>query len=181
MRITHRRKKEEPKKLYRSNEQITAPQVLVLSAAGENMGVMNTGKAIAEARASNLDLVEINPKIDPPVCKFMDFGQFRYQQEKEARIAKAHQHVVETKGVRLSLRIGKNDIDIRKNQTIKFLDEGNKVRIELMMRGREQQQVPRAMEVVRQFVADIAAVNPVRFEQQIERQANKITAIIAKQ
>lgn len=180
MRITHRRKKEEPKKIYRSNEQITAPQVLVLAAAGGNLGVMTTSKAIALARSENMDLVEINPISDPPVCKIMDFGQFRYQQEKEARIAKAHQHVVETKGVRLSLRIGKNDIDIRKNQTIKFLNEGNKVKIELMMRGREQQQIPRAMEVVRQFVKDVEAVFPVRFEQQIERQANKITAIIAK-
>ncbi|MDO8626609.1 MAG: translation initiation factor IF-3 [Candidatus Magasanikbacteria bacterium] len=180
MRITHRRKKEEPKKMYRSNEQITAPQVLVLNESGGNLGIMPTAKAIQAARAAAMDLVEINPKIDPPVCKMMDFGQFRYQQEKEARLAKAHQHVVETKGVRLSLRIGKNDIDIRKNQTIKFLNDGNKVKIELMMRGREQQQISRAMEVVRQFVNDITAIHPVRFEQAIERQANKITAIIAK-
>lgn len=180
MRITHRRKKEEPKKAYRHNEFITAPQILVLGADNQNLGVMPTFKAIATAREQGMDLVEINPKIDPPVGKIMDFSQFKYQLEKEARIAKAHQHVVELKGVRLSMRIGENDLNIRRIQAIKFLDDGNKVHIELIMRGREQQQVPRAMDIVKKFIADIGNVNPVRLEQQCERQGNKVTAIIAK-
>lgn len=180
MRITHRRKKEEPKKIYRSNEQITAPQILVLGADGKNIGLMPTLKAIALAREQAMDLVEINPKVDPPVGKIMDFSQFRYQLEKEMRIAKAHQHVVELKGVRLSLRIGENDLNIRKTQAIKFLNDGNKVRLELIMRGREQQQAPRAIEIVKKFIAEVGAVHPVRMEQNPERQGNKITAIIAK-
>lgn len=180
MRITHRRKKESPKKIFFFNEGIKAPQVLVLDSSGGNVGVKATGEAIRLARAEGLDLVEINPKTDPPVARIMNFGQFRYQQEKEARRSKAHQHVVEIKGIRLSLRIGKHDIDVRKNQTLKFLNDGNKVKIEIILRGRELQQVPLAFESIKKFIAEINGVFPVRTEQPAEKQANKVTAIIAK-
>jgi translation initiation factor IF-3 len=132
------------------------------------------------AREQGLDLVEINPKTDPPVAKIIDFGQFRYNQEKEARLAKAHQHVVELKGVRLSLRIGTHDLDIRKSQALKFLNDGNKAKIEMQLRGREMQSVDRAKEMIREFVANINSEVPVRWEQEVEKQGNKITAIIAK-
>ncbi len=180
MRITHRRKKEEPKRIYRHNEGITEVEVLVLDKTGVNLGVVKTAEAIRMAREQGMDLVEINPKTTPKVAKIIDFGQFRYQQEKEARLAKAHQHVVEIKGVRLSLRIGKHDLDIRKTQAVKFLEEGDKVKIEIIMRGREQQQAGMAMEIVKQFVADIQNEFAVRFEQNVERNANKVTAIIAR-
>ncbi len=180
MRITHRRKKEEPKKMYRFNEGITAPEILVLDNDGKNLGVMKTGEAVRFAQEQGLDLVEINPIITPPVGKIIDFGQFRYQQEKEARIAKAHQHVVEIKGIRLSPRIGAHDLDIRKTQSVNFLNDGNKVRIELMMRGREMQQAQLSTELVKNFVKSIEAEVSIRWEQHVERQANKITAIIAK-
>lgn len=180
MRITHRRKKEEPKKLYRSNEGITVPQVLVLDKTGQNLGVMNTFKAITLAREQGLDLVEINPKIDPPVTRIIDFGQFRYLQEKEARLAKAHQHVVDIKGVRLSARIGQHDLEIRKNQTCKFLNDGNKVKIEVILRGRELAHANIAFDIVKNFIQEMQTLLPIRVEQTTERSANKITAIIAK-
>lgn len=180
MRITHRRKKEVPKKIYFFNEGITAPQVMVLDATGANLGVKPTAEAVRFARGQGLDLVEINPKTTPPVAKIMNFGQFRYQQEKEARLVKAHQHVVDTKGVRLSLRIGKHDLEIRLNQALTFLNNGDKVRVELIMRGRELQQVPMAFEIVKKFISEVSAALPIRSEQNAERQANKITAIIAK-
>ena len=180
MRISHRKKKEEPKKAYAINEGITAPELLVLSKDGQNHGVMSTGKALLLAREQGLDLVEINPITNPPVAKIIDFGQFRYNQEKEARLQKAHQHVVELKGVRLSLRIGDHDLEIRKNQALKFLNDGNKAKIEIMLRGREMQQWGRAMEMLKQFVKGVGEVIPVRWEQEVERQGNKVTAIIAK-
>ncbi len=180
MRITHRRKKEEPKKAYRSNEGISAPEILVLGVDGKSLGIMKTGEAVRMARELGLDLVEINPKINPPVGKIVDYGQFRYQQEKEARIAKAHQHIVEIKGIRLSPRIGAHDLDIRKTQSIKFLNDGNKVKVELMMRGREMQQAALSVELVKNFVKTIEAVVAIRWEQHVERAANKVTAIIAK-
>lgn len=180
MRITHRRKKESPKKLSFYNEGIAVPEVLVLGSDGSNLGVMKTPAAIARAREEGMDLVEINPKSTPHVAKIMDFGQFRYNQEKEARLAKAHQHVVELKGVRLSMRIGKHDSDIRKNQALKFLNDGNKVKVEMMLRGREMQQGPMAIDLIKKFVAEVNAIAPIRWEQQVERNANKVTAIIAK-
>lgn len=159
---------------------ITSPEVLVLDKAGANLGVMKTSAALALAAEQGIDLVEINPKSTPPVAKIIDFGQFRYTQEKEARIAKAHQHVVEIKGVRLSLRIGTHDLEIRKNQTLKFLNDGNKVKVEIILRGRENQQSPMAFEMIKKFVADVNQLVPVRSEQQPEKQANKVTTIIAK-
>lgn len=180
MRISHRRKKEEPKKLYLYNEGIVVPQVLVLDKVGANLGVMTTARALALAREDGMDLVEINPKSEPPVVKIIDFGQFRYNQEKEARLNKAHQHVVELKGVRLSLRIGEHDLEIRKNQALKFLNEGNKVKIEVVLRGREMQQSAGAFEVVKKLVRGVEAMFPIRWESPVEKQGNKVTAIITK-
>lgn len=180
MRISHKRKKEEPKKLYFYNEGIIAPQVLVLDTEGGSIGVMKTAEAIRLAREQELDLVEINPKVDPPVARIMNFSHFKYEQEKEARIRKAHQHVVDIKCIRLSLRIGKNDLEIRKTQTLKFLNQGDKVKIEVVLRGREMQQGAMALDMTKNFIATINAEHPVRFDQNIERQGNKVTAIIAK-
>lgn len=181
MRISRGRKKEEPKKEYKCNTDITVPEVLVLDKAGANIGIMKTSAAIAMAQEQGLDLVEINPKSNPPVAKVIDFGQFRYAQEKEARLQKAHQHVVDIKGIRLSLRIGQHDIDIRHNQALKFLNDGHKVKVEMMLRGREMQQVPLAFDVVRKFVTNVNAVVPVRMEQNVEKAGNKVTTLIAKQ
>ena len=122
MRISRRSKKEQPQKInYRYNEGIDAPRILVLNSDGSNIGVLTTAEAIRKAREQELDLVEINPKTDPPVAKIMDFGQFRYQKEKELRLRKAHQHVVEIKGVRLSLRIGADRKSTRLNSSHEFV------------------------------------------------------------
>ncbi|TAN33839.1 translation initiation factor IF-3 [Patescibacteria group bacterium] len=180
MRISHKKRKPEPKKIFFRNEGISAPEILVLDSAGANVGVLKTGEAIRRAREEELDLVLINPKSTPPVAKIMDFGQFRYQQEKEERIKQAHQHETEVKGVRLSLRIGPHDMDIRKIQAIKFLNDGDKVKIEIILRGRETQQKPAAREVVSKFTQMVDADLPVRLDQPVEVQFNKVTAIIAK-
>ncbi len=180
MRISRYRKKEEPKKIYRFNEGITAPQVLVIDPVAGKTALLNTREAITMAREQGLDLVEINPKAEPPVAKMIDYGQFKYQLEKEARIAKAHQHVIDIKGIRLSLRIGPHDTEIRRNQTIKFLNSGDKVKIEIILRGRELQRVPQAIELIKRFISDVNQIVSVRTEQATEKSANKVTAIIAK-
>jgi translation initiation factor IF-3 len=162
------------------SEGIEHPRVLVLDATGANLGVMSAAEGIRKAREQELDLVEINPKTDPPVAKIMNFGQFRYQKEKEERLKKAHQHVVDIKGIRLSLRIGKHDLEIRKTQTLKFLNNGDKVKIELMLKGRENQQSAMAFEIIKSFVQQINEVEKIRSEQEVEKQGNKITTIIAK-
>ncbi|MDO8499386.1 MAG: translation initiation factor IF-3 [bacterium] len=180
MRISHKRKKEDPKKLYFFNEGITVPQVLVLATDNTKLGIMVTGEALRLAREKSMDLVEINPKATPPVVKIMNFGQFQYQQEKETRLRKAHQHVTKIKSIRLSLRIGKNDLDIRKKQIIGFLNSGDKAKIELQLRGRENQQSPLGFTMIKNFLAELTAEVPVRYDQNVEKQGNVISAIITK-
>ncbi len=180
MRISRRGKKEEPKKIYQFNEGIQAPTLLVLDTDGSNLGVMPTAEGIRLAREKELDLVEINPKSDPPVARIIDFGQFRYAQEKEQRIKKAHQHVVEIKGIRLSLRIGTHDLEIRRLQTLKFLNNGDKVKIEIILRGREMQQSAMAFDNIRKFIESVNKEVATRVEQPTEKQGNKVTSIIAK-
>jgi len=181
MRISRRRHpKIEPKKSFVYNEGIKAPSVLVLGSEGENLGVLNTGEAIRLAREQEMDLVEINPKAEPPVAKIMNFGQYQYQQEKADRLKKAHQHVVKTKCVKLSLRIGQHDLEIRKNQALEFLNNGNKVKMEVFLRGREMQQGGLAMEILKKAVNEIAAIQPIRFDQEYERQGNVVTTTFTK-
>lgn len=181
MRISRKKRpKKEPKKHFFYNEGIKTPTVLVLGNRGENLGVMNTGEAIRLAREQELDLVEINPKSTPPVAKIMNFGQYQYQQEKAERLKKAHQHVTKIKGVRLSLRIGRHDLEIRKNRALKFLNDGHKVKMEIILRGRENQQGPLAIEILKKAIHDIDAVQPIKFDQEVERQRNVISAIIFK-
>lgn len=181
MRISRKRRpKIEPKKHFFYNEGIQSPSVLVLGSEGQNLGEMNTGEAIRTAREEEMDLVEINPKSEPPVAKIMNFGQYQYQQEKADRLKKAHQHVMRMKCVRLSLRIGQHDKDIRKNQAMEFLNNGHKVKMEILMRGRENQQGKLAMEILKKAIEEIAAILPIKFDQEMERQGNVISTIIFK-
>ncbi len=180
MRISHKRKKEEPKKTYLYNERIVAQTVFVLGQDGSALGVMKTNDAIRQAREEGLDLVEINPKAEPPVAKILNFGQFLYQQEKEARLRKAHQHVTKVKGVRLSLRICAHDTETRKTQAKEFLNNGDKVKVEIILKGREIQRWHMAMDIVRKFITDLNTEMPTRFDQNVERQGNVVSAIIAK-
>ncbi|MEK9179725.1 MAG: translation initiation factor IF-3, partial [Patescibacteria group bacterium] len=170
MRISHRKHKPEPKKVFFYNQGITVPEVMVLDSAGVNLGVMKTPEALKMAREQEFDLVLINPKSTPPVAKIIDFGQFRYQQEKEERLKQAHAHVTEVKGIRLSLRISPHDMEIRQNQTMQFLNEGDKVNVEIILKCREQQQKPMAAGVIEKFIKNVDAVLPVRKDQEVEFQ-----------
>ncbi len=180
MRISHKKHKPEPKKIFFYNEGISVPQVMVLDSTGANLGVMKAAEGVRLAREQEMDLVLINPKSTPPVAKIIDFGQFKYQQEKEDRLKQAHAHVTEVKTVRLSLRISPHDMGVRQNQAITFLNSGDKVKIEIILKGREQQQKPLARGVVEKFLNNINTAMPVRVDQEIEFQMNKVTAIIAK-
>lgn len=177
-------RKKRPQKLlipiYRRNEGIAVPQVRLIDADGNNLGVFATNEAIRMARQSEMDLVEINPKAEPPVAQIIEFTHFKYQKEKEARKQRANAHVSEIKGIRLSVRIGEHDMTIRQAQAEKFLERGDKVRAEIILRGREHARVDLAYDVIRRFIAMIETNIPVRYDQEITKQANKVTAIVAK-
>lgn len=181
MRIS--RKKRPEKALlphYNVNEAILSPDIRLLDAEGNNRGVVKTKDAIAEARAQEMDLVEINPKAEPPVAQMIAFSHFKYQKEKELRKQKINSRGSELKGVRLSIRIGDHDMDVRVDQAIGFLLRGDKVKAEIILRGREMKYAGLAFDVHKKFFALLSQKMPVRFEQDPTRQGNKITAIIIR-
>lgn len=180
MRISRKKKRPEIKKIFFYNEGIKDPLVLVLDSEGKKIGEKNTGEAIRMAQEEGMDLVLINPKGNPPVAQLMDYGHFKYNQEKEARIKKARQHVVDTKSIRISLRIGAHDLENRKKQVVKFLNQGDKVKIELVLKGREMQQVARGFDSLKEMIKSIGELEKIRTEQEPEKQGNRISAIIVK-
>ncbi len=183
MRI-HRHRYQKPKlnvPVFRANERIASPEVRVIDEKGEMLGVMPTEKAVALAQERAMDLIEVNPKAEPPVCKLADFGQFKYQKEKEARKQKAQSAEVEIKGIRLSLRIGVGDMETRHQQAKKFFERGDKVKVELPLRGREKAFRDGAREVIEKFIALLKADYPLRIEQPVAYQNGRMTAILARE
>lgn len=165
---------------YRMNERILSPEVRVIDENGQALGVMPTQKAIELAHTRELDLVEVSPKAEPPVCKILDYGQFKYQKEKDARKQKAQAKEVELKVIRLSVRIGDHDLEVRLKQAGKFLDRGDKVKIELPMRGREKAHKDVAEEVVQRFVDGLKTQYQLRVEQELKYLGGRFSTILAK-
>lgn len=181
MRI-HRHRQRKPKlkvQTYRTNKKIDAEEVRVVGDEGE-IGIMPTEKALALAEEKELDLVEVSPKANPPVCKILDYGQFKYQKEKEARKQKAQSKEVDTKGIRLSVRIGDHDLAVRRKQACKFLDRGDKLKIELVLRGREKAHKNVAKDVVKNFIESLREDYDIRIESHPKYQGGRINAIIAR-
>lgn len=129
------------------------------------------------AEERGVDLVEIAPNAQPPVCRLMDFGAFKYRQEKAERKSKSKQKKVEVKGIRLSLKMGQHDFDHRVDQAQKFLDGGDKVKVEMLLRGREMQHQELAEKKFKEFIERIGDAKP---EQALSRQGRRYTMIIGK-
>lgn len=155
MRKNYRRAAPPPRKQYRINAAITAQEVRLIDEDGVHKGVFPVQEALAYAQETELDLIEIEPTAAPPVCKIMDFGRLKYSLDKELRKQKAHQKKVEVKGIRLSLRIGEHDRMIRKNQAQKFLDQNDKIRIDMVLRGRERQHMELAKKGIESFINEL--------------------------
>ena len=109
----------------------------VTSASGEQLGIMATYDALRMAQEQHLDLVEVAPKAKPPVCRIMDFGKYRYEQQKREKEARKKQKVVTIKEVKLRPNIEQHDFDVKLKNALRFLEEGNKVKVTIMFRGRE--------------------------------------------
>jgi translation initiation factor IF-3 len=165
---------------YRMNERIRVPEVRIIDETGQPLGILPIEKAIELAQSKELDLVEVSPKAEPPVCKILDYGQFKYQKEKEARKQKAQAKEIELKVIRLSVRIGEHDLDVRQKQATKFLDRGDKVKIELPMRGREKAHKNVAEEVLTSFLEGLKAKYQLRIEQEIKYLGGRFSVIVAK-
>ena len=139
----------------RTNNQIKVPEVRVIDENGAQLGIMKTADALAQAQERGLDMVEVSPLAKPPVVKFINFDKFRYHQKKLEQQQKKKLKKVELKGIRLSLRISEHDLQIKAKQSQKFLEEGHKVQLSLMMRGREQAYVEQGFAVIKKFLSFI--------------------------
>ena len=163
----------------RINEAIWAKEIRVIDEDGGLLGVMTVPEALILSKQKMLDLVEISPKAVPPVCKIMDFGKFQYQKSKEERQNKSKQKKFETKGIRLSVRTDEHDLNFKKDQTEKFLTKGNKVKIEIILKGREKAHGDLARQNLIEFVKSISVPNKI--EQEIKRFPGGFNIIITSQ
>ncbi len=121
----------------RSNNEITAPEVQLIDAEGANVGVVRTSEAIAMAMEGGMDLVEIAPNSNPPVCKILDLGKYKYSAQKKAAEARKKQKVIEVKEIKLRPNIDTHDYDVKMRSVEKFISEGDKVKVTMRFRGRE--------------------------------------------
>ncbi len=121
----------------RVNRQIRAREVFVIGQNGEQKGVMSPQEAVLLAEEVGLDLVEVSPNANPPVCKILDYGKYRYEMEKKQREAKKNQSIVKIKEIRMQPKIDKQDLETKSKAIAKFLGEGNKVKVSVRFRGRE--------------------------------------------
>jgi translation initiation factor IF-3 len=148
------------------------PKVTVIDDLGQNLGLMDTSKAIEIAREKELDLVEVSPNLNPPVCKIMDYGKHRYKVSKQTRQHNAKQKKVETKNIRFSVRTEGHDLDFKARNVIKFMGKGHRVKAEVVLKGREKANVDFAEAKFRKFldtVAEIAKADPLTAEKEMVR------------
>ena len=125
------------KENLRINEEIRVREVRVTTAEGEQLGIMQVRDALQMAIEQNLDLVEVAPTARPPVCRIMDYGKFKYEQQKRDKEAKKRQKIVTIKEVKLRPNIEDHDFDVKKKNALRFLEDGDKVKVTIMFRGRE--------------------------------------------
>lgn len=165
---------------FLSNERIKVPEIFLIDENGERQGEMATWEAIEKAREIGLDLVLVNPKGNPPVAKIVDLGQLKYERDKKIHKQKLQQKKVEVKSIRLSVRISEHDFEFRLNQAKKFLERGDKLKIELILKGRERQHPDKAADTIRQFVRkleEIEGFNIIR-EQDLTKQGARFTIVL---
>lgn len=139
-------------KNFRINDQIKSKEVRVIAQNGDMLGIMSLADGIAAAQEAGYDLVEISPNAEPPVCKITNFGKMRYELQKKAADARKKQKVVETKEIKMSINIGKNDFDIKIKHIAKFVEHGDKVKVSVRMKGREITHLDLAKEMMKNIV-----------------------------
>jgi translation initiation factor IF-3 len=145
----------------RYNDMIAVDKVRVIDENGENLGVMYTREAIEQAAEVGLDLVEVSPNADPPVCKFLDVGKFRYEAQKKANLARKTQKTQEIKEIKMRPNIDDHDYDTKMKAVHRFLGEGDKVKMTLRFRGRELSHQQLGMDLLRRVQDDVAEIAKV--------------------
>jgi translation initiation factor IF-3 len=150
------------------NEAIRSKDVRLIDETGQNVGVVSKIDALAKALEAGLDLVEVSPDAEPPVCKILDFGKYKYQEQKKAAEARKHQKIVEIKEIKMRPGIDDNDYDVKMRAIRRFFEEGDKVKITLRFRGREMAHQHLGMDVLKRVRADTESISKVESEPRFE-------------
>ncbi len=150
------------------NEQIRDKELRVIDSDGTQLGIMPLRKALEIAEQKNLDLVKIAPQANPPVCKVIDYGKFRFEQAKREKEARKNQRVVDIKEVRLSLNIDTHDFDTKRNHAVRFISEGNKVKASIRFRGREMGHPELGLDIMKRFADAMSEVANVEKPAKLE-------------
>ena len=152
------------------NYEINVPQVRLVGVDGEMIGIVTTREAMAAAEDSGFDLVEISPNADPPVCKILDFGKFKYEQQKKRNEAKKKQKVIEIKEIKVRPNIDENDYQVKMRAMKSFIEEGDKVKVTLRFRGREMAHQDIGVRVLERIRAEMDTTSKV---EQMPRMENR--------
>ena len=150
------------------NEQIRDKELRVIDADGTQLGIMSLRQALEIAEQKNLDLVKIAPQANPPVCKIIDYGKYRFEQAKREKEARKNQRVVEIKEVRLSLNIDTHYFETKRNHALRFISEGNKVKVSIRFRGREMGHPELGQEIMQRFAGAMSEVANVEKPAKLE-------------
>ena len=165
-------------KYYRLNNKINTPKIRLIDENGKHLGIIEIAKALQMAQEKKLDLVEISPKANPPVAKITDFSQFKYKLRKDEKKQKIKRKVGVIKGIRLTPRMAEHDLNLKVKKAKQFLEEGKKIKIDMVLRGREKAHFDLAQNIINQF---INLLEPdIIIEQPIKRQGGRISCLINK-
>jgi translation initiation factor IF-3 len=151
--------------------------VRVIDDEGKQIGILQPFEALKMAREKNLDLVEVSPTAQPPVCRIMDFGKYLYEQEKKERAAKKHQKIITIKEVKFRINVDEHDYEFKKNHVLRFLEEGDKVKATIFFRGREMTHTNLGRNILERLIKDIGDKGVVEFRPRME--GNTLHAILA--
>jgi translation initiation factor IF-3 len=181
--MRHHWQKYKPKvemKEYIANDRIRVPEVFLINDEGVSVGRISTAEALKMAQDADLDLAIMNPKADPPVAKLVNLGQLKYESEKKAHRQKVAQKKVDTKEIRLSVRIGEHDFNFRLAQAEKFLRDGDKIKLEVVIKGRERQHPEIAEEVINKFIDKLKAIQDlnVAVEQSLTKMGGRFNIVL---
>ncbi|MGA8572048.1 MAG: translation initiation factor IF-3 [Desulfobaccales bacterium] len=152
----------------RINEQIRVPDVRLIGPEGEQIGVMPTKEALAQAQEAHLDLVEVAPQAVPPVCRIMDYGKFKYQQSKKLQEARRRQTIIQVKEIKVRPKIEEHDMGFKLKNSRKFLTEGDKVKISVIFRGREIAHTDRGIRILAKMAEALVDVGTVEQAPRLE-------------
>lgn len=153
---------------HQLNEEIRDKEIRLIAADGTMLGIVSAQEALAQAEEQELDLVKISPNAVPPVCKIMDYGKFRFEQLKKEKEAKKNQHVVEVKEIRMSPSIDTNDFNTKVKNAMKFLKDGNRVKVTVRFRGREMAHTSLGVDLLKKFGSDCAELATVAKDAKLE-------------